>query len=955
MELKDWGLDTLGNDIWRKKYQQNNETFDQWLDRVSGGDKEVRQLIIDKKFLFGGRILASRGVTDRKVTYSNCYVLPQVEDSIEGIYDTAKHLARTFSYGGGVGIDISNLRPKGSPVNNAAKTTSGAVSFMDTFSQVSSVIGQAGRRGALMISMDCYHPDIEDFIDAKKNTDKLEGCNISVRTDGEFVKNSPLMHKLAENNWDYAEPGILYWDNINKHNLLSEYIENGEFEYAGVNPCLVGDTLIQTIEGPIAIKDLVGTQPYVYCMDDDGKLTIRQASKVWKTRENAQLVEIDFNRGKLICTPSHKIYTRNRGWVEAKDLKPKDRLNGLGFSKGNEIDEKVKLTTDTKYYKHHRFIMEQMGYNLSGKDVHHKDGNHMNNKFSNLEVLPHELHSKITNIGHECNCERDDKTGKFIHKECKCKPKKTDNVNVKNTGKNFIVKSVTLLDYKEDVYDLTVPGEHNFIANNIVVHNCAEEPLPAGGSCLLGAINLSEFVKKPFTDEAYFDIIAFRKAVKIAIRALNDVLDEGLELHPLDIQRKTVREWRQIGLGIMGFADMLIKCGVAYGSEESLAAIDEIGQAMNEAGLLASAEIAEEKGSFSKFDPEFIIDSKFMEHITNLDVIDAIYDQGLRNSQLFTIAPTGSISTMLGVSGGLEPLFDVEYYRTTKSLHGEDKTYKVTAPIVEQCLKAKGITGKRYPKEIQWSKTIDPFNRIDVQAQWQIYIDASISSTVNLSNSTTVEEVENLYRYAYDTGCKGLTIFRDGCARTAILNSTPEELKEQPQENKLDSIQPITRADMGDRLEGATYVRQTACGKLYVTINANEKGELVEVFIDPSKSGGCLANVEVIGRLCSTMLRAGVAVEAVIDSAKGVKCSSCARSKKKVDGLSCGDIVAKAIQTEYEYRKSENTKPQNGIAKPINTPPTKDDNKAECPECGAELNFTGGCNICPSCGWSRCN
>ena len=209
MELKDWGLDTLGNDIWRKKYQQNNESFDQWLDRVSGGDKEVRQLIVDKKFLFGGRILASRGVTDRKVTYSNCYVLPQVEDSIEGIYDTAKHLARTFSYGGGVGIDISNLRPKGSPVNNAAKTTSGAVSFMDTFSQVSSVIGQAGRRGALMISMDCYHPDIEDFIDAKKNTNKLEGCNISVRTDGEFINYSSLMHKLAVNNRDYAATGRL--------------------------------------------------------------------------------------------------------------------------------------------------------------------------------------------------------------------------------------------------------------------------------------------------------------------------------------------------------------------------------------------------------------------------------------------------------------------------------------------------------------------------------------------------------------------------------------------------------------------------------------------------------------------------------------------------------------------------------------------------------------------------
>ena len=478
---------------------------------------------------------------------------------------------------------------------------------------------------------------------------------------------------------------------------------------------------------------------------------------------------------------------------------------------------------------------------------------------------------------------------------------------------------------------------------------------------MLGAINLSEFVLLPFTKDATFDIFEFKDAVKIAVRALNDVLDEGLELHPLEIQRKTVREFRQIGLGIMGFADMLIKMGIAYGSEESLRMIDIIGKHMNEAGLLASSELAEKKGSFDKFDPEWILDSEFMDHMGNSPAVDAIYDYGLRNSQLFTIAPTGTISTMLGVSGGVEPIFDIKYTRTTKSLHGEDVTYEVHTPIVEKCLRAKGGVTANTP-EIVCSKTINPFNRVDVQAQWQIYIDASISSTVNLPQDTTVEQVEELYRYAYDVGCKGLTIFRDGCARTAILNSgsAKEEPKEEVVEDKrLDTIMPITRADMGDRLEGATYVRTTACGKLYITINTNNKGELVEVFIDPSKSGGCLANVEVIGRLCSSMLRAGVAVEAVIDSAKGVKCSSCARSKKKVDGLSCGDIVAKAIETEYNYRKSKKTtkKVEKVAEKPEKNERKveKNEEKAKCPECGAELSFTGGCNICPSCGWSRCS
>ena len=230
MLVTDWlGKENeLGIQIWKDKYQFEDETFDEWLERVSNGNQAIKKLILEKRFLFGGRILANRGLhkLGRKVTYSNCYVLERVPDSIEGIYETAKQLARTFSYGGGVGIDISDLRPKGSPVNNAARTTTGAVSFMDTFSSVSSVIGQEGRRGALMISMDCNHPDIQDFIDAKKNTDKLEGCNISVRVDDEFMNEvheigtlqNKLFMQLAENNWDFAEPGILYWDALKYYN-----------------------------------------------------------------------------------------------------------------------------------------------------------------------------------------------------------------------------------------------------------------------------------------------------------------------------------------------------------------------------------------------------------------------------------------------------------------------------------------------------------------------------------------------------------------------------------------------------------------------------------------------------------------------------------------------------------------------------------------------------------------
>ena len=150
MTVQEWlGENKLSLDIWNNKYRYNEESFDEWLDRVSGNSAEVRQLIVEKKFLFGGRILANRGITGRKLTYSNCYVLPAPQDNIESIFETAGKLARTYSYGGGVGIDVSNLRPKGASVNNAAKTTSGSTSFMDFFSYVTGLIGQEGRRGQL--------------------------------------------------------------------------------------------------------------------------------------------------------------------------------------------------------------------------------------------------------------------------------------------------------------------------------------------------------------------------------------------------------------------------------------------------------------------------------------------------------------------------------------------------------------------------------------------------------------------------------------------------------------------------------------------------------------------------------------------------------------------------------------------------------------------------------------
>lgn len=968
MKLKDWKLSQLGEDIWKKKYQNGDETFAQWLDRVSNGDTEVKDLIINKRFIFGGRILASRGVSDRKVTYSNCYVLPQVGDSIEEIYDTNKYLARTFSYGGGCGIDISQLRPKGSPVNNAAMTTTGAVSFMDTFNNTSQTIGQKGRRGALMISMSVNHPEIKDFINAKTQNKKLEQCNISVRTDDLFMTRviagdgnaNDLMYKLAENNWDWGEPGMLFWDNINKETLLSEYIKNGEFEFAGVNPCLVGDTLIQTVEGPKPIKDLVDTKPYVYCMDDDGKLIIKQTSKVWKTREHAELVEIDFNRGKLICTPNHKIFTRNRGWVKAVDLQPKDRLNGLGFSKGNEIDEVIKLTSDTKYYKHHRFIMEQMGYDIKGKDVHHKDNNHLNNVFSNLEVLEHDKHSIYTNLGHSCYADRDLQNGQFLGKEVKDKRKKTDSVNHTNTGKNFIVKSVTKLDYTADVYDMTVDGVHNFVANNIIVHNCAEEPLPAGGSCLLGSLNLSEFVKDPFGERPVFNTPAFIRAVKIAVRALNQVLDEGLPLHPLQIQRDSVAKWRQIGLGIMGFGDMLIKMRIPYGSDRCSKLIATIGKALCNAGLQESALLAKELGTFESYNEDFILNSFYMQSKIKAgaiqeETINLIKSYGLRNSQLFTIAPTGSIGTMFGISTGVEPVYDVNgFARTTKSLNAEDKVYMEYPDIVHQAIEADDIDMlNNKPAYLIGAKDLDFMSRVKTQADWQQWIDASISSTLNLPNAATVEDVFKAYVLAHELGCKGLTVFRDGCKKVGILNKIePKEEKSKPiQLNTIDTAINHCIA-FGSKL-------QTGCGSLWMTVYFHkETGQLCHIFLNKGSRGGCNSYMVGLSRLISLAGKKGATVEEIVDQLNSVVACPSFVSKKATQsdissGRSCADAIGRELLKLHEQFKCTYLNQPEIVELKVQDKIIAE--RKQCPECGAALTYTGGCISCFNCGWTKCD
>lgn len=733
MTEKEWlNENQLSLDIWHKKYQVNGETFEEWLDRVSGGNKDVRELIKDKKFIFGGRILASRGITGRRVTYSNCYVITPPEDNIESIFSTAAKLARTYSYGGGCGIDISNLRPKGAIVHNAAKSTSGAVSFMDLYSQVTGLIGQAGRRGALMISINCKHPDIEEFINLKTKQGVCEKANISVRVSDEFMeaaiqdrdwvteftsletgtitktfKARDLLKLLAKRNWEWAEPGMLYWDRITGYNMLNN---DERFSYAGVNPC-------------------------------------------------------------------------------------------------------------------------------------------------------------------------------------------------------------------------------------------AEEPLPAGGSCLLGSINLSEFVLNPFTKEATIDYSSLTDTVKKAVRALNDVLDEGASLHPLEEQRNSVKNWRQIGLGTMGLADMLIKLGLTYGSVSALGITQEVYKTIAQTAVGESLLLAIDKGMYPECNPKLLAESSFINSIgLPQSVIEDISKYGLHNSQLLTCAPTGSIATMLQVSTGVEPNFALKYTRKTQSLNGEDTYYEVSAQIVRDYAESGNLIESldKLPDYFVESKDIAPIDRIKMQGVLQKYTDASISSTINLPKEATIEDVYNIYVEAWKNGLKGVTVYRSGCYREGILTTEkpidiPNTLApKRPKDLECDCY---TVKSQGENFVVCVGLLDNQPYEVFVfrltnwlklpqhkgTITKIEKGKysLNSDFLHIDNLLDTDINVEekAATLYSSMLLRHGISIKYIIKTAKKVN-----QNITSFSSAMCR-VLGKYLPTEVE---------------------------GKCPECGADLVHEGGCTHCSQCSYSKC-
>jgi ribonucleoside-diphosphate reductase alpha chain len=489
---------------------------------------------------------------------------------------------------------------------------------------------------------------------------------------------------------------------------------------------------------------------------------------------------------------------------------------------------------------------------------------------------------------------------------------------------------------------------------------CGEQPLLPYESCNLGSIKLVNFVKNNKVDWDRLENI-----VKKAVHFLDNVID--MNNYPIAQIGKVTRANRKIGLGIMGWADMLLQMGISYGSKESLGLAKDVMKFIQNKARQASRELASIRGAFPNFK-------------------DSVYanEEPIRNATTTTIAPTGTIGMIAGASGGIEPIFAIAYKRA-QCLDGEEMY--IVHPYFEKIAKENGFysaelmekiseTGslhnlkevpEKFKKLFMTSHDITPQQHIMMQAAFQEFIDNAVSKTVNFSRTATKEDVEKVYMLSYDTGCKGVTVYRDGSRDLQVLNhvSKKEEAAVVNEKKK-----PRARPN---RTMGYTYLMNTGCQRMYVTINEDEKGPC-EVFMQLGKSGGCpTSHVEAIGRLISIALRSNVDLDSIIEQLKGIRCPSPVMAEGGVV-LSCADAVSKALEF-YKREKSmpslfaqSDIKVVNGTSIPRFLSSETETHAAkskvndigacpQCPECGTMLSFSQGCAHCPNpnCGYSKCS
>ena len=409
----------------------------------------------------------------------------------------------------------------------------------------------------------------------------------------------------------------------------------------------------------------------------------------------------------------------------------------------------------------------------------------------------------------------------------------------------------------------TMTKYHNaeYCSPLVSTNPCAEQPLPDGGCCNLGALNLERFVDQ----DGNFDFDGFKETTAIGARFLDNVIDYNLDRHALEEQKQNAMNDRRVGLGILGLGDMLVKMGIKYDSDEALETIGKIMEIHRNTAYETSVDLAKEKGQFPNFDWDGYSQSLFVKDLPK-KLQTKIKNNGIRNCTLTTVAPTGSGAIVARVTSGVEPIFATSYKRKVKkndSLGKEFDTFTVYHPVVQEMFG----TDENLPEYVVTAHNVDPYFRVKMQGIVQRYIDSSISSTVNLAEETTVDTVADIYMTAYKADLKGITVYREG-SREGIL-ITDEKSSENKEETSQNAEMKTAR-NRPSITEGKTRRMRTGDGTLYVTVNEDENG-LCEVFTAIGKAGGTVAaQTEAISRLISLALRSGVDPNSIINQLKGI-------------------------------------------------------------------------------------
>lgn len=512
---------------------------------------------------------------------------------------------------------------------------------------------------------------------------------------------------------------------------------------------------------------------------------------------------------------------------------------------------------------------------------------------------------------------------------------------------------------------------------------CGEQPLLPNEACNLGSLNLKLMVIET-NGKMVINWERLSQVIRLSVRFLDNVID--VNQYPLPIIDEVVKGNRKIGLGVMGFADMLILLQTSYATEEAVEYAEKVMKYIQTEARIESQRLAEERGNFPNYE-------------------GSIYDgvMKLRNATLTTIAPTGTISMICGASSGVEPLFAVAYTKTVMdgtALVEVNPLFETFAheygfystELMQKIAKMGTVLGlQEVPNWVQevftTAQEIAPEWHIRIQAAFQKYTDNAVSKTINFANSATLEDIAEAYRLADELNCKGLTVYRDGSREEQVLSigaiAAPTKIDKKGEETSMSGqaippktpfipeVNTVVPRPRPTTTIGVTEKIKIGCGNLYVSVNADEKG-ICEVFTNTGRAGGCSSQSEATARLISIALRSGLSADTITEQIKGIRCPACMR-REGVNVTSCPDAIARVIK---KYNKvginfasmqgSRETAPpvvKSSVAQREKPAKEKVTGKIvrtgvatenACPECGMPINHESGCVVCIHCGYSKC-